>query len=145
MSTWNNKKPKIAIGIDPGTKTGIGIYDADAKKLTDVITLPIHKAMDMVKGVWFRNPTNVIVRFEDARQATFGRANDMHRAQGAGSVKRDCSIWEDFLKDLGVEYEAVRPRKAITKLDKETFTKITGYTGLTSNHSRDAAMLVYGL
>lgn len=143
--TWNTKKPKIAIGIDPGTKTGIGIYDADAKKMIEIYTTKIHAAMEQVKNYRNKYGNGLIVRFEDARLATYGRVNDMHRAQGAGSVKRDCSIWEDFLNDLGVKYEAVRPRKAITKLDKGTFAKITGYTGLTSNHSRDAAMLVYGL
>jgi len=32
----------------------------------------------------------------------------------------------------------------MTKLDREQFKKITGYEGVTSEHARDAALLVYG-
>lgn len=138
---WNEQK-NYAIGIDSGTKTGLAIYDRQAKKLVQCSTLKIHRAMKIVEEY---KDHKIIVIVEDARKAVFGRRNDYHKAQGAGSVKRDATIWEDFLKDLKVDYRMVRPNKRTTKLGKYEFEKITNYRGLTSVHSRDAAMLVFGL
>jgi hypothetical protein len=134
----------IVIGIDTGTNTGLAIWDTEAKKLTEVNCYLIHKALDKVKlcveaakeiGV------DLYIRVEDARQVKFG--TNKFKAQGAGSVKRDASIWEDFLTDLGVKFEMVRPQKAITKMDSANFKKITGWNSPTNSHSRDAALLVF--
>lgn len=138
------KQPyQYIIGIDTGTQTGIAIYDRQLKKLTTVKTVKIHLAMDIVMMVHRQNEGKVFVRVEDARMATFGRANDIHKAQGAGSVKRDAAIWDDFLKDSGIPYQMCRPNKQLTKLSEKTFKQITGYDGLNSSHARDAAMLVW--
>lgn len=139
--SWGEKK-QYAIGIDCGTNTGLAIYDVQAKKLVQCSTLKIHRAMEVI--INYREH-KIIVFVEDARLAVFGRSNDYNRAQGAGSVKRDAAIWEDFLTDLGVEFQMKRPNKKITKLGKYEFEKITGYKGLTSSHSRDAGMMVFGM
>jgi hypothetical protein len=39
----------------------------------------------------------------------------------------------------------VAPKNAITKMKAEYFRQLTGYKGKTSEHGRDAAMLVYGM
>ena len=91
------------------------------------------------------NPGDVLVRVEDARQATWKRKGDVYKAKGAGSVMRDASVWEDFLEDLGVDYEMIRPRKEFTKWKEDDFKSLTKFEGRTSEHSRDAALTVYGL
>ena len=63
---------------------------------------------------------------------------------GAGSVRRDCEIWEEFCNHYKIPFDAVPPRKGLTKWDADTFAKVTGYKGRTSNHARDAALLVFG-
>lgn len=134
---------KYAIGIDTGVKTGIAIWDCDQKAFIEISTEKIHRAMDTVLS--YHNIGGVFVKVEDARMATFGRSNDYYKAQGSGSVKRDASIWEAFLKDHKIPYNMCRPNKKLSKLSKEDFSKITKYTGLTSQHSRDAAMMVFGM
>lgn len=136
-------KTEYYIGIDAGTNTGIAIWNKTNKRFEFIKTVKIHQAMEIVKDYVNRGTICVVV--EDARLAVHGRNLEAHKAQGAGSIKRDASIWEDFLKDENVPFRMVRPNKTITKLSKETFINITKYTGLTSNHSRDAAMLVYGM
>jgi hypothetical protein len=59
-------------------------------------------------------------------------------------VKRDASIWDDYLKELGVPYEMVAPRYNVTKLTSETFKRYTGWTKKTNEHGRDAAGLIFG-
>lgn len=136
---------RYCIGIDPGVKTGFCLWIKDKKQITILRTVSIHEAMDDVR-FWNRQRTGeVIVIVEDARLATFGRQGDRYKDQGAGSVKRDCKIWEDFLKWLCVDYRMVRPKKASTKWNADTFKRATGWTGVTSSHARDAAMLVFGM
>ena len=136
----------ICIGIDPGTHTGVAVWDTRLGRFLNLETLPIHQALVVV--LMWRNRVghdDLQVVFEDARQRTwFGKGDTYAKLQGAGSVKRDCSIWEDFCKDYGIQYWAKPPVKGATKVSAEYFKTISGYQGRTSEHSRDAAMLVIG-
>lgn len=141
------------IGIDTGVNTGVAIWDNRKRSLLLVETTTIHKAMKVVeeyKEEAESESTKVIVRVEDPRQRTwFGtermsREEERKRLQGVGSVKRDASIWDAFLEDLKVEYEMVAPKRNVTKLTQERFKAITGWEKRTNEHSRDAAMLIYG-
>ena len=142
----------ICIGIDPGTHTGVAVWDSREGKFLSLETLPIHRALEKVKEMshpfWHMDRLyhdDIQVVFEDARQRTwFGKGDTYAKLQGAGSVKRDCSIWEDFCKDYGIPYWAKPPVKGATKVSAEYFKMVSHYTGRTSEHSRDAAMLVIG-
>ena len=132
------------IGIDTGTHTGLAVWDDRLKELTSLETIPIHRALSRVLAL--SSSEDVFVIFEDARQRTwFGKdKNTSAKLQGAGSIKRDCSIWEDFCKDYQIPFLAVPPVKGGTKLSEAYFKTISGWKGRTSNHARDAAMLVIG-
>ena len=73
----------------------------------------------------------------------FGKT-DRERLQGVGSVKRDSSIWEEFCDYYSIEYMLIAPKNNRTKTTAAEFKKMTGWEGRTSEHSRDAAMLVWG-
>ncbi len=137
----------ICIGIDPGTHTGVAVWDTREGKFLSLETLPIHRALLRVLHMADEHDlrSDIQVVFEDARQRTwFGKGDTNAKAQGAGSVKRDCSIWEDFCKDYGIPYWAKPPVKGATKVSAEYFKMVSHYQGRTSEHSRDAAMLVIG-
>lgn len=136
---------KIQIGIDPGVKTGIALWDAEQKAFIAIQTLKIHEAMRVVETAIQNNgKENIRVRFEDARLRSWFGNSGREQLQGAGSVKRDSKIWDEFLQDQGVEFQPVAPRANTTKTDQKQFQKITGYKERTSNHARDAALLVFG-
>ena len=136
---------KIQIGIDPGVNTGIAVWDTEQKSFIAIQTLKIHEAMRIIEMTIQNNgKENVRVRFEDARLRTWFGKSGREQLQGAGSVKRDSKIWDDFLQDQGVEFQPVAPRANTTKTDQKQFQRITGYRERTSNHARDAAMLVFG-
>ena len=136
----------IYIGIDPGTHTGVAVWDTKERRFLSLETMPIHQALIKVMMWRDRIGHNLQVVFEDARQRTwFGKdRNTNAKLQGAGSIKRDCSIWEDFCRDYEIPYYAVPPMKGGTKLSESYFKTISGWKGRTSNHARDAAMLVIG-
>ncbi len=141
----------IYIGIDTGVDTGYAEWSTVQRCFISVRTLKIHKAMSYVKDLHETHPGEVIVRIEDARlRKWFGtermtREEERTRLQGVGSVKRDAVVWEDFLHDIGVKFEMVAPRHNVTKLGSDQFKAYTKWAKRTSEHARDAAMLVFGL
>lgn len=131
----------LYVGIDTGTNTGVAIWDRNDKKLILVDTMQIDQALEHISAL--SNQHQIFVRFEDARLrkwVTGGR----EKLQGVGSVKRDCTIWENFLKRKNIPFEAVAPKNNITKMTDAYFKKVTGWSKRTSEHARDATMLVYG-
>jgi hypothetical protein len=138
------KKYRYYIGIDPGTKTGFALWDSQERKFITIETTDIHIAFEVINNL----DEEIILsqtffRVEDARQRQwFGKAGT-EQLQGAGSIKRDCKIWEDFLNDRKANYEMVAPKNNKTKLSSELFERMTKYKGRTSEHGRDAAMLVF--
>lgn len=142
---------QLVIGLDPGVQTGFAIWRRDRKAFSVITSMAIHEAMNIVQGRHIDGLLHSVV-FEDARQRTgyFGLM-DLKQAkfgagvrEGVGSVKRDCTIWQDFLTALGVKFEAVKPAAGATKWDAPTFTRLTGWQQRTNQHGRDAAFLVIG-
>lgn len=135
----------VLVGIDTGRHTGFAVWDTEKRQLDFVDTIPIHEAL---LRIWSQRHANVEVYFEDARQRKWYGSRtakeDRNKLQGAGSVKRDSTIWEDALKDWGIPFHAVAPKHNVTKMTPEFFRALTGWKGRTSEHSRDAAMLVFG-
>ena len=132
----------ILIGIDPGVNTGFAIVCN--KKLTDVLCMPACQAEAKVLDWSKWHPNYVMVYFEDARMRGWFGSKGREALQGAGSIKRDCQRWEEYLKHYNIPYVAVAPKNNKTKLTAEQFKRITGWEGRTNEHGRDAAMLVVG-
>jgi hypothetical protein len=101
--------------------------------------------MELISGLQKLFPGEIFVRFEDARTRKFFKGENVAaKQQGAGSIKRDCKIWEDYLTDHNIPYDHPTAGKTKTKYDQNHFEKLTGWKQRTSNHARDAAMLVFG-
>lgn len=140
------KKYEYVIGVDTGVNTGFAVWSIDEKKLIDVKTYKIHEALHRLRLARY---DSIFVRVEDARLRKYvpkqkNEKAERGRAQGAGSVKRDAIIWEDFLKGNGIDYEMVAPKNNKTKMSAEYFQKVTGWMHKTSEHARDASNLCLG-
>lgn len=138
-------KRRLFVGIDPGVHTGFAIWNAGDQTLQDVASMGAIDAMVLVQSMHgFGNVA--AVHFEDARLRTgwFGdRAKQ--KLQGAGSIKRDCQLWADWLDWLKCPYRAISPKAKGSKMNSEQFQRITGWLSRTNEHGRDAAALVIGL
>lgn len=137
----------IVIGIDPGMHTGLAVWDTSSRQFLDIRCSGIVSAMDYLDDLAYNRGIGLVV-FEDARQRTWiPREKDLAqvkgRAMGAGSVKRDCSIWQEWCEARSIQYIASRPKTGMTKLTDAYFRGITGYDRRTNEHGRDAAMLVF--
>ncbi|MDW7774583.1 MAG: hypothetical protein SCH71_17005 [Desulfobulbaceae bacterium] len=133
----------MVIGIDPGVKTGLAAWVPEEQRFQEIRTCTIIQALDFCR-LAIRDGIKIEIRFEDARQRKwFGRAG-REQLQGAGSIKRDCAIWEEFCEQYQIPCRAIAPTKGATKWTADYFKRVTGWTGRTSEHARDAACLVYG-
>ena len=143
------RKYDYYIGIDTGVTTGYAEWHKPSRTLLRLEAMMIHRAMERVKHLKDTG-IDLFVRLEDARLRKWipqmeSDSRERGRREGAGSVKRDASIWEDFLVDLGVPFELVAPKNNKTKVTHDYFVRLTRWTKPTNEHARDAAMLVFGL
>ncbi len=137
----------VHVGIDPGVHTGIAAWNAKTKEFSVVETTHIFIAMDILKALIYEHGvSNVHVHCENPntwRHFSGTSASKIaSKAQGAGSVKRDFSIWKAYCEHIGVEFTPVSLTAALKKIDALRFQKYTGIRKRTSEHARDAAMIV---
>lgn len=134
----------IHIGIDTGVTTGFAV--SEKQKLTRVESMGIIEAQQEVLKLCEQG--DVMLHIEDARMRKW-YGNDQKKSaakrQGAGSIKRDASVWEEFCVYHGIPCRMVNPMNNTTKLDAKAFKRMTGWQGRTNEHGRDAAMLVVGM
>lgn len=136
---------KILIGIDTGVHTGfaVAIDRGNGGELQQVSCVTITLAMQNINSlIDLHGKESVCLYIEDARQRTWFTGG-REKAQGVGSVKRDAQIWEDWCKENQINFKMIHPKNNSTKYKADTFKKITGWTGRTNEHARDAAMLVF--
>lgn len=141
---------RVIIGIDPGVNTGFAV--SESGKLLRVECMTAVEAEDCVmQCVILCGEANVFVRFEDARMRQWFGERDKNQEkygagvrEGAGSIKRDSSRWQEFLEHHNIPHARVAPQANRTKLTADQFKAITKWQGRTNEHGRDAAMLVFG-
>ena len=150
---------KLYIGIDPGVKTGIAIWRTSPPALLDVATADFFGTCRMLsKVIDPTRKTNVTVVIEDPnliegvyrqRVAAVIKSRQFHQmqtllkiAQNVGMNKRDAQLLIQYCESLGFRVIKVKPTN--TKRTAKEFKQLTKYSVTTSQHARDAAMLVFG-
>lgn len=133
------KKYSTLIGVDPGTHTGVAIKVNG--EFVGIETMTIIEAINCVTG-WAENQKDdVLVRIEDARMRTYFGKSGSEKWKGAGSIMRDCKIWEDEMKRQGIVFQFVHP-KHVKATTSDVFKKMTGWKYRTSIHAREAAWMI---
>lgn len=139
---------RYIVGIDPGVNTGWAAWSIAEQKFANIVTTKMHNVILMLNELHAAGEIDHVV-YEDARQrkwindAGLNASRKRGLAMGAGSVKRDCTILADMLSALCIPHVAIAPQKGMTKWPAEKFERMTGWERRTSDHARDAAMLVF--
>jgi len=146
-------RAQYVIGIDGGVNTGFAVYDRNSRKLVEIKTYSFWEAIEALES-WMDDCgiSGIEVWIEDveAHSPTFyrgakGSAVQNRISQSVGRNKRDCQLLKEWLERKGVVFYSIPPTKqSMTKLNAETFKTYTGWNERTSQHGRDAAMLVFG-
>jgi hypothetical protein len=142
---------RIIIGVDPGVNTGICVYKPELKKIEKLITGDFWDLIDLLHEYQIAGAyLGVIMEDPNGNKPIFNRGVDGRRAskiaQNVGANKRDATLISDYCVRTFISIRGVVPSsRSLTKLSAEQFASITGWTARSSSHSRDAAMLVWGI
>lgn len=150
---------KIYVGIDPGVKTGWAIYSSSRRKLIDVrtksflqvlvaaneIEVGVHEIIDEDDEVIF------CIESPGLNKPTFPR-NVNRRvieriSRNVGANCREAELLISCIGEYGFRVIKCRPKRnklSRGKMKAKEFQRLTGYEGRTSQHGRDAALLVWG-
>lgn len=134
----------ILIGIDTGVKTGFAhsVNGQFVELSTQTILSAMAKVLDIHNDAKLAG-TKLVVCIEDVRLRKWVDPRlGKERMRGIGSVERDCSIWQEFCERNGIPHIFVAPKAIQTKLSEKDFNMITKWPYKTSEHARDAAMMI---
>ncbi len=133
----------IYIGIDPGVKTGFALIDDG--KYKNISTYSILEAIGVINHVALTCPSDTIILYvENPNLRIYFGDSSREVLQGAGSIKRDYSIWKEFAKENELQMIDVHPKNVGSIFDNVTvFKSATGWKDRTSQHARDAARMIF--
>lgn len=130
------------LGIDPGSKTGVAVFDDG--ELIELRTVTTSGIDDLIR---ITMPDRVI--FEDSRLQShvWNRgvsARAVSRiARSVGQVDAFCSAIARVCGTAGIPYHGISPRQKGRKLSANDFRSVTGWNGRSNQHERDAAMCAW--
>ena len=129
------------IGIDPGVNTGIAIVESGTYVL--IQTLSITMAMNYINTLLY-DGNNIEIYIEDPNLRKWYGNNSGLKKQGAGSIKRDYSIWKIYCKENNIKIHPIHPKDVGSLFDNDIlFKSATKWLKKCSIHARDAARMVY--
>jgi hypothetical protein len=130
------------IGIDPGVLTGIAEFSNG--QLVSLITIHPLDLREMIKAT---GATRVI--YEDSRLTSHlfttnsNPAVAKNMARKVGQVDMVCGLIVAACERIGIPAHGVSPKNKGAKLDAEKFKAMTGWTGPSNQHTRDAAVVAW--
>ena len=134
----------LILGIDPGANTGLAYYTDG--QLTALRTIEPHAL-----GHFLREAGAARVVFEDSRlekrlwnartKGAYGAA--LATARSVGQVDAWCSLIDAICAELGIPAHGISPTAKGAKVDAAAFGRITGWTGRSNQHERDAGMVAW--
>jgi hypothetical protein len=148
-------RKRFIIGIDPGIRTGFAVFDSNAGALIRVETLTFWTAHDAIFTQFTADET--IIRIENPNRnipvwrtgrsqispGEAGRAVAIQNrvASSVGKNKAHAQLLIERFESWGFEVEQVKPSRR--KWSPEEFRAATRWALKSSEHSRDAASLIY--
>lgn len=130
------------IGIDPGKQTGISTYRDGA-----LVELRTVSPGDVYEVLLESGATRVVMEDSRLQSAVFPRAVGpramLKIARNVGEVDQICRRIEAVCETAGIDLVRVSPLGKGAKLNAARFREVTGWTGGSNQHTRDAAMVAW--
>ncbi len=129
------------LAIDPGVHAGVAI--AINGKLSDLITTDFWGAIDILEQ---NKDAHIVVELPATNHVWHDKAATKGAIQGTarrvGSVIREAELLIAYLVRNERRFGYVKPAG---KVDSKLFNKITGWTGRTNQHCRDAGIMAISI
>lgn len=153
-ATEGPRRKRYAIGIDPpGSYAAFNLETRVFDKLATVGFWGVIEALDSIRECYDitvfceapqKNPPVWLGRTRHGARELVNERALMKAAQNVGQNKQCAILIVEWCKRNGVEIVEQRPTKSsFTKIDAETFSRITGWKGKSNEHTRDAGMLAF--
>lgn len=130
------------IGIDPGKQTGVSSYHDGI-----LVELRTVSPGDVYEVLLESGATRVVMEDSRLQSAVFPRAVGpramLKIARNVGEVDQICRRIEAVCETAGIDLVRVSPLGKGAKLNAARFKEITGWTGRSNQHERDAAMCAF--
>ena len=138
-------QPRYLICIDPGVKSGIALYDYDESRIKHVTTKDFWGVLDYVCGDFPVSSCAVLIESSASDRFMWsakGRGVNaaVGTARSVGENNREASLLQQRLSSLGYRCALIPPLN--TKMTADEVRLVSGWQGKTSEHSRDAVMMV---
>lgn len=130
----------LILGIDPGSHTGLATYIGG--KLVHLDTIA---PVEIAARIELARPTRVV--FEDSRLLSYtwtqvkSRPAALKMARNVGEVDAWCKLIVAVCEQFAIPAHGVSPAGKGAKVNAERFAALTGWTGRSNEHERDAAMV----
>ena len=135
-------KHRTLIGLDPGASTGVAIYIGG--KLDKLETVEPWRIPEVIQAHGAHR-----VVFEDSRLTSYmfttvkSRPAALKMARNVGEIDAWSKLIVAVCEQLKIPAHGISPKQKGAKLDAKEFERLTGWTGRTNSHERDAAMVAY--
>lgn len=141
----------VVIGIDPGQQTGVAIYRAGL--LETLLTLSPWEIAAFIERQHESGINRVI--FEDSRQTqhifsahkpgkrSLSHPEQLKVARNVGQIDAWCHLIFNVCAERGITCHGISPLRKGAKLNAIDFQKLTGWSRLSNEHTRDAAMVAW--
>lgn len=143
-----NIQPRYIIGIDAGVHTGFAVRETRVlKKWLVIRTGTFWNVYRDIAENYPPELTTIYIEKPSLNKLTFDHNEKNRRkrekiSRNVGANAREATLLIEEFQRLGYEVIEVRPTKK--KVDAKEFKGYTGITQRTSEHARDAGMLIVG-
>lgn len=131
----------IIIGIDPGKKTGVAIYDRQTKQIVNASISDFWSVYEWLRSVRDDGKIQAVVIEVPRTKHNWHASKHGTTSANVGGIYREAHLLADGIERLGFKVHRVHPPG---KKSADQVKRITGYEGRTNEHTRDAIMLAWG-
>ena len=128
---------RFTIAVDPGAKTGFAVYDRIERRLVRLETMTFWTVYSEILAK-YHEVFAVVVEVPNTKKNWHGPG----AAHDVGRICQQSELLAEGLELAGLRVIRSHPQG---KIKHAPFCKITGWTGSTNEHTRDAGMLAFGL
>ena len=130
----------LIVGIDPGKTTGVALYNETTDTLLELHSMDFWSAFNYA----VMSPALTICVEVPSTRAVFHAPSanikaTQRTATHVGGVIREAELMADGLEKSGKKVIRINPQG---KMPHEKFCRLTGWTGRSNEHTRDAALQI---